>query len=172
MLADTQPPIRYNCPRCKKPLESPASEGGTKKPCPSCGQRLQVPAAPPPPDPATSPAAQLNKTMLADTQPPIRYNCPNCKKPLESPATEAGTKKPCPSCGQRLQVPAAPSPAAGQPNLNRTMLASDESRPQPLGPQVGQPALYPASSGPAPAAHGSQLLPGLLPASPHMRLGT
>jgi DNA-directed RNA polymerase subunit RPC12/RpoP len=119
MLGETAPPIKFTCPRCKKPLEEPASEAGVKKPCPSCGQRIQVPAAPPPP----AAAPQLNKTMLAETQPPIKYNCPNCKKPLESPASEAGTKKPCPFCGQRLQVPAG----APQPNLSKTMLASDES---------------------------------------------
>jgi DNA-directed RNA polymerase subunit RPC12/RpoP len=138
---ETAPPIKFNCPRCKKPLEAPASEALIKKPCPECGQRLQVPAAPAPtPTPA---ASNLNKTMMASDeskpQPPIKYNCPNCKKPLESPASEALTKKPCPACGQRLQVPAAPPPGAGQPNLNKTILASDESRPQSTGVQAGAP---------------------------------
>ena len=87
--APPMPPIRYNCPRCKAQLEAPASETGTKKNCAACGQRLQVPA-PPRPAPA---AAQPNrdKTMLATDEggatPPIKYNCPNCKKPLESTCT-------------------------------------------------------------------------------------
>ena len=30
MLGETEAPIHYNCPRCKAPLEAPASEAGTK----------------------------------------------------------------------------------------------------------------------------------------------
>jgi DNA-directed RNA polymerase subunit RPC12/RpoP len=144
MIGETGPAIHFNCPRCKKPLEAPAGEAGTKKPCPHCGQRLQVPAAPPvpaaagqapldknmlaedgahAPAPAADPA--LNKTMLTEKGPPIRFDCPRCKKPVEVPASEAGSKRPCPSCGQRLQVPAAPPAAAAQPGLDKTMLAGD-----------------------------------------------
>lgn len=133
MLGETGPAIKYNCPRCKAALESPVSEAGIKKPCPACGQRLQVPN-PPPSAPAPAGGPNLNKTMLAGderAQPPIKYNCPNCKKPLEAAAIEAGTKKNCPSCGQRHQIPAAPSPVGG-PNLNKTMLAGDGSS-QPVG---------------------------------------
>jgi DNA-directed RNA polymerase subunit RPC12/RpoP len=127
MLADTAAqPIKYNCPRCKAPLEAPASEGGTKKNCPNCSQRHQIPAAP---KPTPAPAPALNKTMMATDEsaapppalPPIKFNCPNCKKPLEAPASEGGTKKNCQHCSQRLQVPAAPpAPAAG---LNKTKMA-------------------------------------------------
>ena len=145
MLGDTAPAIKFNCPRCKKPLEAPAIEAGTKKPCPECGQRLQVPPAPTL-APAAGAAPNLNKTLLAsdDTkpqapQPPIKYNCPNCKKPLEAPASEALTKKNCPACGQRMQVPAAPPPGAGGPNLNKTVLASDDGSPRPAGYQAGLP---------------------------------
>jgi uncharacterized membrane-anchored protein YhcB (DUF1043 family)/DNA-directed RNA polymerase subunit RPC12/RpoP len=78
--------------------------------------------------------------------PPIKYNCPSCKKPLESPASEAGVKKPCPACGQRHQVPAAPL----RPNPNKTMLVTDANSPQPVG---GQPAYStPAAPGAAPGA--------------------
>jgi DNA-directed RNA polymerase subunit RPC12/RpoP len=145
MLAGQSGAIKYNCPRCQAPLESPASEAGIKKPCPSCGQRLQVPAAPPPPPPtAAAPPPGLNKTMLAGdgsapAAPPIKYNCPRCKKPLEAPASEANTKKPCPSCGQRHQVPAAP-PAAAGPNPNKTMLVTDTPGAQPYGGQPGYAA--------------------------------
>ena len=151
MLGETAPPILYNCPKCKKALESPAIEAGTKKPCPACGQRLQVPAAPPTP--------ALNKTMLGETEPPIRYNCPTCKKPLESPAIEAGTKKPCPACGQRLQVPLSSPGGAPRPNLNKTILASDESKPQAGGIQTD----YPSGRPPAGAAVPSQTAGDALP---------
>ncbi len=130
MLTETAaPPIQFNCPRCQKPIKVPASEAGTKQNCPSCSQRLQVPVAPPSsaqksgfdktmlasdgvssPPPGRDPS--LNKTMLTETAPPICFDCPRCKKPLEVPSHEAGTKRPCPSCGQRLQVPAKSTKAA------------------------------------------------------------
>ena len=158
MLGETAPPIKYNCPRCKAPLEDPASEAGTKKPCPACGQRLQVPA-PPPPAPAAVGQPNLNKTMMASDEsraaPPIKYNCPNCKKPFESPASEAGTKKNCSACGQRFQIPAA-SPAT--PTLNKTILASDESK------TAVQPGYQPVP-GTAPLPTG-QMLPAPTPFTP------
>src|SRR5438067_6209531 len=100
MVGEAAPPIKYTCPRCKAPLEAEGIEAGMKKNCPNCTQRHQVPAAPKP-EPA-APAPALNKTMLAGDEtaapppPPIKYNCPNCKKPLESPADQAGTKRNCP----------------------------------------------------------------------------
>ncbi len=130
MLTDSEsPPIKYNCPRCKAPLEVPASQGTTKTNCPHCSQRHQVPAAAKPAA-ASAPAPALNKTMLTGDEgstplpaalPPIKFNCPNCKKPLEVPASEGGTKKNCTHCSQRFQVPAAP--ASG---LNKTKLASSD----------------------------------------------
>jgi DNA-directed RNA polymerase subunit RPC12/RpoP len=167
------PPIRFNCPRCKKPMEVPVIEAGAKKPCPSCGQRLQVPAAPPAPVPAVAAAApgldktmlasdgantpvpgrdpNLNKTMLADTGPPIRFDCPRCKKTLEVPAIEANTKRPCPHCSQRLLVPAASTAAAG---LNKTMLASDGSSAIPSQqPSAGM--AYSTTGQSSPAADGT-----------------
>lgn len=160
MLGETGPSIKYNCPRCKAPLESPVSEAGIKKPCPSCGQRLQVPNPPPAPMPSGA-APRLDKTMLASDDraapplPPIKYNCPNCKRPLEAVAVEAGTKKNCQFCGQRHQIPAAPSPAGG-PNLNKTMLAGDGSSPQPASGAAyagyGATGTPPAPGAPTPAA--------------------
>ncbi|GIW81563.1 MAG: hypothetical protein KatS3mg105_3370 [Gemmatales bacterium] len=145
MLGQVEEMIRYKCPRCQKPLEAPKSEAGVKKPCPACGQRLQVPA---PSTPAGDPS--LNKTLLAEEQstappPPIHYNCPKCKTPLESPATEAGRKKPCPKCGQRLQIPYPSS--SGASNLNKTLLAEETS---PTGITPGQPLI--SSSLHAPSA--------------------
>ncbi len=140
LVGSGAPPIKFDCPRCKKPLEAPASEAGMKKPCSECGQRLQVPAAS---TPAAAPPAGLNKTLLVSdesTAPPIRYNCPNCKKPLESPAIEALSKKNCPSCGQRFQIPAASTGGGPKPNLNKTVLASDESKAPASGASAGAPA--------------------------------
>jgi DNA-directed RNA polymerase subunit RPC12/RpoP len=57
----------------------------------------------------------------------IHYACPACETHLSSPDAHAGTKLPCPTCGQRLRVPAV---------VNHTVLA------RPLPPSAGdaQPA--------------------------------
>lgn len=52
----------------------------------------------------------------------IAYKCPACLASLDADDNDAGTKKDCPKCGQRLQVP----PAA----RNRTTLAPRESNGQ------------------------------------------
>jgi DNA-directed RNA polymerase subunit RPC12/RpoP len=152
------PPIKYNCPRCKSPLEAPALEGGTKKNCPNCTQRHLVPAASKPePAPAAAGPA-LNKTMVASedgaapVRPPIKFKCPACGKPLEVPAEQGGTKRNCQYCNQRLQVP-MPSPAAAAPNPNKTMLATEEGAARP-GPVVGS-YLTDAARGSAGAAAGA-----------------
>lgn len=107
--------------------------------------------------------ASMDKTMLGEVDaPPIKYNCPRCKKPLEAPASEAGTKKPCPSCGGRLQVPAAPPrPAAAAvfDPLNKTLLASDESGLQASAPAPGMPLSSAPSAPSAPAATASPVAP-------------
>jgi DNA-directed RNA polymerase subunit RPC12/RpoP len=99
--------------------------------------------------------------MLGEFDPPepmIKYNCPRCKKPLESPASEALTKKPCPACGGRLQVPAAPPKApVGDPSLNKTLLAETSVTPSvPVngGALPSQPtsSAPPAAPPPTPAA--------------------
>src|SRR5689334_15152389 len=36
--------IRFACPSCKSVLSASEDQGGTKLPCPRCGQRLMVPA--------------------------------------------------------------------------------------------------------------------------------
>jgi DNA-directed RNA polymerase subunit RPC12/RpoP len=141
------------CPTCQHKFTVAEAAMGKRQCCPSCqspflaGKSVGEADAPIPMryEPAAPPA--FNKTMLGETAPPVKYNCPRCKKPLESPAIEAGTKKPCPSCGQRLQVPAAP-PAPVQPNLNKTILASDESKGQ-FSPIVGVPLATPGPAGPA-----------------------
>jgi uncharacterized membrane-anchored protein YhcB (DUF1043 family)/DNA-directed RNA polymerase subunit RPC12/RpoP len=106
------------CPACQHRYWLPEGETGTTQVCPQCRSPFFVGKS------VAGPS--LNKTMMAGEQsaaPPIKYTCPNCKKPLEAPAELAGTKRHCPFCSQRLQVPAAPS---GTPNLNRTMLGGSE----------------------------------------------
>src|SRR5579863_5339776 len=120
---------RIMCPACQYKFSIPEGDMGKRQVCPNCkspflaGKSIGE-AEQPEISMKLQPAAEgaINKTMLGESAPPIKFNCPRCKKPLESPAIEAGTKKPCPECGQRLQVPAAPSPAAGPAaaGLNKT----------------------------------------------------
>ena len=94
------------CPACRHKYTIPEGQMGSRQNCPNCrtpflaGKSVSEGAAADVPmkyEPAPAPVPGLNKTMLGETEPPIRYNCPRCKKPLESPVGEAGTKKPCPS---------------------------------------------------------------------------
>jgi DNA-directed RNA polymerase subunit RPC12/RpoP len=99
--------IHYNCPRCKKSLESPARMAGQKLNCPDCAQRIQVPQPPVATAPVLTPAVGPVAHAPGEE---IHYHCPRCKKSLESPARMAGQKLNCPDCGQRLQVPQPAAP--------------------------------------------------------------
>src|SRR6516162_7104069 len=102
---------RHVCPNCQSPFFAGKSVAEAVGAAASAGMAASV---------GTAANPSYAKTMLGETAPPIKYNCPRCKAPLEAPAIEAGTKKPCPACGQRLQVPAAPppAPAVAPSNLN------------------------------------------------------
>ncbi|MBX9681853.1 MAG: hypothetical protein K2X38_24095 [Gemmataceae bacterium] len=123
------------CPTCGHVFSVPEGQMGRRLSCPNC-QCLFVAGKTaaddsPAPTPvaavrATPAPASVNKTVLGDIEPPVRYSCPRCKTSLESPASESGTKKPCPSCGQRLQVPAPPPAHAPTPAVNKTVLGVSE----------------------------------------------
>ncbi|MBI3823405.1 MAG: hypothetical protein HY289_12110 [Planctomycetes bacterium] len=121
------------CPTCQHKFTVPEAAMGKRHSCPHCQSLFlagkSVAEAEVPMKQSAPAEMPMNKTLLGETEPPIKYNCPRCKKPLESPAIEAGTKKPCPHCGGRLQIPNAPPPSAPQPNINKTLLASDEAAP-------------------------------------------
>ncbi|MFO0970481.1 MAG: hypothetical protein U0793_33465 [Gemmataceae bacterium] len=112
-----------NCPACHNTVKVEEGQMGKRLTCPRCNSPFL--ASQPAGAAVPAGATPLNKTMLGEIEPPIHYSCPRCKKPLEDPASEAGTKKPCPHCGQRVQVPAA-APAAAPAPLNKTMLGQTE----------------------------------------------
>jgi predicted Zn finger-like uncharacterized protein len=109
--AETDQSIHYGCPRCSKPLESPAHMAGQKVNCPDCGQRLQIPqppgpppsipvrvvAPPPPPAPPAPAKEELILTVVAvpEPAPAPREYCLECGVNI--------TKRPrvqtCPDCG-------------------------------------------------------------------------
>ncbi|HZT82207.1 MAG TPA: hypothetical protein VFA26_18410, partial [Gemmataceae bacterium] len=101
VLAQPEAMIHYRCPRCNKPLESPASFAGQKLNCPDCNQRLQIP------QPSTPPAAPpVNKTILAAEDRPAPAPAPSSRPhaPAEPiPVVEAVDDGP---------ARAAPAPAA------------------------------------------------------------
>jgi DNA-directed RNA polymerase subunit RPC12/RpoP len=72
----------------------------------------------------------------------IRFLCPRCKAVLDQPENAAGTKMPCPSCGQRLQVPLPPE--------NKTVLGAPLGTDVPLTPSAVPAALPPGGAAPQP----------------------
>ncbi len=173
---------QVSCPACQFKSSIPEGDMGKRQVCSNCKSPFIAGASVPESrlgrnsPPGAAPAYQ--QTMLAGTAPPIKFNCPRCQAPLEAPSIEAGTKKPCSACGQRLQVPAAPPPpvaaAPPPPNLNKTMLTSDASVPAaaPIKyncPACKKPLESPASEAltkkPCPACGQRLQVPAASPAS-------
>lgn len=135
------------CPMCGQQCKTPEPASGPDMRCPSCFSIFSLKPAPASPLLARSPGAPaaavpaaptINKTILAQPEAMIRYNCPRCKKSLESPASYAGQKLNCPDCGQRLQIP-QPSTPPPAPAVNKTILALEEPAartPRPSPPPV------------------------------------
>src|SRR5438874_11372685 len=122
------------CPACQHRYYIDEGDMGSRQVCPKCQAAFFAGKSSPESKPgAGSALVSYAKTMMTEAAPPIKYNCPRCKAPLEAEAIEAGGKKNCPNCTQRHQVPAAPkpepaaAPAAAAPGLNKTMVAGDES---------------------------------------------
>lgn len=120
------------CPTCGNKCRLPEPSQGSEARCPACLNLFPIKTAPASPllarsapmGAAPGAAASPNRTMLAQTEPMIRYNCPRCKKSLESPASFAGQKLNCPDCNQRLQIPQPSTPSS--PPVNKTILAKEE----------------------------------------------
>jgi len=120
------------CPTCGNKCRLPEPSPGSEMRCPACLNLFAIKPAPASPLMARSaaveapgiPASPPNRTMLAQTEAMIRYNCPRCKKSLESPVSFAGQKLNCPDCNQRLQIPQPSAPPA--PLVNKTILAVEE----------------------------------------------
>jgi DNA-directed RNA polymerase subunit RPC12/RpoP len=121
------------CPTCGHTYRLLEHVPGQEAQCPACLNLFLVKAPTPSllsrpaaPGPAVSvPASPPNRTILAQSEAMIRYNCPRCKKSLESPVSFAGQKLNCPDCTQRLQIPQPPSPPSAPP-ANKTILAALE----------------------------------------------
>jgi DNA-directed RNA polymerase subunit M/transcription elongation factor TFIIS len=102
--------IRFSCPGCERVVEVADDEAGHKMSCPTCGQRLQVPApnrtvlgklepraeepARPQPKPAARDEADEDLVPVED--------CPECGKALQVPEEDLGRRVECPRCGKRF----------------------------------------------------------------------
>jgi len=65
----------------------------------------------------------------------IRFLCPNCRAKLTAPDDSAWGKQLCPTCGQKVQVPGAPTPPAPTPKTKLGI--PDEGSPSiPVPPPV------------------------------------
>jgi DNA-directed RNA polymerase subunit RPC12/RpoP len=134
--------VNVTCPTCGNKCRFPEEGARQGSRCPACLNLVPIESAPPSllarspvADPA--PADAVNRTVLAQPEPMIRYSCPRCKKSLESPASLAGQKLHCPECNQRLQIP---QPSTPPPPVNKTMLAVEETRAPSITPG---PSSYP-----------------------------
>jgi hypothetical protein len=115
--------IAFNCPKCKSLVRRQDSDAGIKIPCPTCGQRLQIPL---PPEPES-------KTVMGELLPAriddfdevahpqalstpvttgaiIQTVCSNCQATIRAPIHRAGTTAACPRCRQSVDIP-GPTPA-------------------------------------------------------------
>jgi DNA-directed RNA polymerase subunit RPC12/RpoP len=102
--------ISYRCPRCAKPLESPASMAGQKGNCPDCGQRLQIPQAPLPT--TSAPSVPVFHARPTPSSPVVEESIPTVL-PVHSTAPPAPVRREyCLECGadvtQRPRIQTCP----------------------------------------------------------------
>jgi transcription elongation factor Elf1 len=107
--------LSVTCPTCGHKLAIPDNFSGELFRCKGCGSTFRVaapatsplPALPPPQD-VSAPAGDPLPALAGSDPGVVRFSCPRCKAGFESPASQAGTKFHCSSCGQKIQVPAPP----------------------------------------------------------------
>jgi len=152
--------IEFQCPSCQQLFRTPEQAAGKKGKCPHCGSVFTIPATASPAGPA--PAASAPAPMpaaapaAAEASDKIEFPCSQCGCPVRTPASMAGKKGKCPSCGAVFQIPAAqPSPPAA---ASRASTARAPAGPPPLTPRSAAPAAgerLAAPRMPAPAPGGA-----------------
>lgn len=114
--------IRFLCPTCQKRLKAPDDGAGRKTSCPRCGQRMLVPAPPPPP-------ASINKTLMGQlASSPAPGSIPPADVESDSLVLlgltkhdevdddnehELGDTKYCHECGRKIRARAEICPKCG-----------------------------------------------------------
>ena len=106
------PSVHFRCPRCSRPLETPAQNAGQKVNCPDCNQRLQIPqpdaapaayavVVPAPPPPAAPPEEEIPEAELAVAPKKRRPAAVRREHCLECGLDVSGRQRvqTCPDCG-------------------------------------------------------------------------
>jgi DNA-directed RNA polymerase subunit RPC12/RpoP len=132
--------MNVTCPDCGEKCRVPESVFGQQVKCPKCAG--PIPCGPAGRPPLVRAASQV---AAADSRPgeSIRYSCPRCAKPLESPVAAAGQKVNCPDCGQRLLVPQPSLPVV---NVPVRVIAAPPPAPSPPVTAEVLPAVLPAEA--------------------------
>ena len=130
--------IEFTCPGCLQLFRTPEEAAGKKGKCPHCGAVFTISAAAS--SAASAPATAPADAAAADK---IEFPCSQCGRAVRTPASMAGKKGKCPTCGAVFQIPeTTPSrPATSTPG-NRAAESRAPAGPPPL----------PIKRTPAPAA--------------------
>jgi DNA-directed RNA polymerase subunit RPC12/RpoP len=132
--------MNVTCPGCGQKCRVPESSFGQQVKCPACSKLFQCGSlAARSLETRPAPVQAAPQVRVAGSQPGqgVRYPCPRCAKPLESPVEAAGQKVNCPDCGQRLQIP---QPAGTPTNVPVRIVAS---APPPAPPPPVQEEVIP-----------------------------
>lgn len=142
--------IEFTCPGCLQLFRTPEQTAGKKGKCPHCGAVFTITAAASstasaPVSAAASATAAAPADAAADK---IEFPCSQCGRAVRTPASMAGKKGKCPTCGAVFQIPeATPSrPATSTPG-NRAAESRAPAGPPPLPKkQTPSPAAGPAAA--------------------------
>jgi hypothetical protein len=93
-------------------MRTPDSAAGKKGKCPHCGAVMQIPARSAGPRDDTRGPAPKSVASAKKPAPVVRsegdrieFPCPQCTAPVRTPASAAGKKGKCPSCGAVVPIP-------------------------------------------------------------------
>ncbi|OAI48656.1 hypothetical protein AYO44_06750 [Planctomycetaceae bacterium SCGC AG-212-F19] len=108
--------IAFSCPKCKTMLQRADAEAGTKTLCPSCNQKLLVPAPaskdqtimgqlqPELEDRLSTTSSDRPRVVTSDPVPVtvIRCTCPHCAARIEGKRVSFAMLTTCPECGHAV----------------------------------------------------------------------
>lgn len=172
--------IEFPCSHCGLPVRTPAAAAGKKGKCPNCGAVVKIPeanrlagpeadrggirtaAVTSPRLPSTTQTAESATRQPTGMPATVEFACPQCGKPVRTPAAAAGKKGRCPSCNAIFAIPAA-STARSTPGPDKlaTKPRRERFRTGPTRQAKPTPGLTPipdSASGLPPSAGGA---PGL-----------
>ena len=103
--------IRFQCRCCEKTLGIPVDKAHKKIQCSQCNAllRLALALVENRPDAVPHAAQQISASTNAATDnalaPRIKFECPECKKPVKVPQQHGGKKGKCPHCQSKVNIP-------------------------------------------------------------------